>query len=311
MDATIADTPAGHAPPARLLPGPALRALSARSDARGAAQLAFHLLLLLAGGAWVSLAGPWTLLPAMLALGVAQAALFAPLHETMHQTAFASRRANAVVGWLCGCPSLYNWHFYQVFHLAHHRHTQDPARDPELLSPVPDTTRAYLWRVLAVPYWQTRLRVIRDCWRGDLAAYPYIPARAAPKVIRSVRAMTVFDLALAGGAGLLFGWWAPVCLWIVPQLLGQPALRLYLLTEHTLCSQDANGLTNTRTMLTNALLRRLMWNMPYHTEHHLYPSIPFHRLPDAHAALRDRLAHVERGYVRWHAGFLRHLRGGA
>ena len=44
---------------------------------------------------------------------------------------------------------------------------------------------------------------------------------------------------------------------------------------------DDNGLTNTRTTLTNGLMRLLMWNMPFHTEHHLYPSIPFHRLPDA------------------------------
>ena len=52
---------------------------------------------------------------------------------------------------------------------------------------------------------------------------------------------------------------------------------------------DRNGLTNTRTTLTNAAVRLLMWNMPFHAEHHLYPSIPFHRLPDAHATLRDRL----------------------
>jgi fatty acid desaturase len=49
------------------------------------------------------------------------------------------------------------------------------------------------------------------------------------------------------------------------------------------------------------------WNIPYHAEHHLYPSIPFHRLTDAHAASRARPDFVQRGYVRWHLGLLRRL----
>jgi fatty acid desaturase len=40
-----------------------------------------------------------------------------------------------------------------------------------------------------------------------------------------------------------------------------------------------------------------MWNMPFHAEHHLYPSISFHRLPDAHVAIRDKLCIVQRGYL--------------
>jgi fatty acid desaturase len=40
-----------------------------------------------------------------------------------------------------------------------------------------------------------------------------------------------------------------------------------------------------------------MWNMPFHTEHHLYPSIPFHLLPQAHQELKARLKHIVPGYV--------------
>ena len=293
----------------KVLTGPQVRALSARSDARGAARLGFHLALIGLAGWWVAASAPWswTLLPAMLLLGVAQAALFAPIHETMHLTAFRSRRANAVVGWLVACPSMLNWHFYTSFHLAHHRFTQDPARDPELEMLPPSSLDAYLWRVCAAPYWRARARVLRDCWRGDLAGYPYVSERAAPTVIRSVRLMTMFVLGCAAVSVLLVGWWAPLVFWLGPQLLGQPFLRLYLLTEHTLCSMDGNGLTNTRTTLTNAVVHAVMWNMSYHTEHHLYPSIPFHRLPDAHVAIRDRLGVVQEGYARWHAGFVRSI----
>lgn len=292
----------------KVLTGADLRGLSVRSNLRGAFRLVVHLLLIVGAGWLVAIATAWTLLPAMILLGVMQAALFAPVHETMHMTAFASRRANAVVGWLAACPSLLNRDFYTSFHLAHHRHTQDPDRDPELMTRPPATMGAYLLRVVSVPYWGLRLRVVSDGWRGDLSAYPFVTPRVAPAIVRSLRLMTLFVLACAGLSVALVGWWAPLVFWIGPQLLGQPLLRLYLLTEHTLCSMDANGLTNTRTTLTNALVRLVMWNMSYHAEHHLYPSIPFHRLPDAHRAIRDRLGVLQDGYARWHVTFVRMLR---
>ena len=292
----------------RVLPGDALRALSARSDAQGAARLSLHLLLLAIGVWLVAISGPWTVVPAMLFLGIIEAALFAPIHETTHQTAFANRRVNAVVGWLGACPSMLNWHFYTAFHLAHHRHTQDPARDPELEMLPPSTFDAYALRICALPYWRARVRVLRDCWRGDLSRFPYVTPRAAPKIIRSVRLMSLFMLACCALSVAAIGWWAPLVFWVGPMLLGQPFLRLYLLTEHTGCTLDANGLTNTRTILTNAAMRLLMWNMSYHAEHHLYPSIPFHHLPAAHTAIRNRLAVLQPGYTRWHAAFIRTLR---
>jgi fatty acid desaturase len=50
-----------------------------------------------------------------------------------------------------------------------------------------------------------------------------------------------------------------------------------------------------------------MWNMPFHAEHHLSPSLPFHALPEAHVALATRLVHCERGYLAVHRGFLKAL----
>ena len=205
------------------------------------------------------------------------------------------------------CPSLLNWHFYTAFHLAHHRHTQDPARDPELTPPPPAALEGYLLRVLAVNYWRARAAVLVDCWRGDLSGYPYVAVSAARRVINSVRWMSVFVAVVALCSALVFGWWTPLLFWLLPQMVGQVFLRLYLLTEHTGCEETANGLLNTRTTLTSRLMRLLMWNMSYHTEHHLYPSIPFHRLPAAHQAVRARLGVVQHGYARWHAAYLKDI----
>jgi fatty acid desaturase len=291
----------------RVLSNQELRALQGRSDARGWQRLGIHLVLLAGAGGLVAVSSGWTVLPAVFVLGLVQVALFAPAHETMHQTAFASRRTNAIVGWLTSCPSLLNWHFYTAFHLAHHRHTQVPGQDPELMAPAPVTLRGYILRVIGIPYWSLRLRVLWDCWRGDLSSYPFVAPAVAPKIIRSGRWMTVVMLGGAAGSAILFGWATPLLYWIGPQLLGQPPLRAYLLAEHTGCTEDRNGLTNTRTTLTWAPVRLLMWDMPYHAEHHLFPSIPFHRLADAHVLIRAKLGYLQPGYVRWNAGFVRTL----
>jgi fatty acid desaturase len=204
-------------------------------------------------------------------------------------------------------PPLLNAQFYTAFHLAHHRHTQIPGLDPELVSPPPLSLGGYIARVLGWPFWRLRLIVVFDCWRGDLSWYPFVTDAAGPAIMRSVRAMSLVMVGGAIGSALLFGWATPFLYWIGPQLLGQPPLRAYLLAEHTGCTHDRDGLTNTRTTLTIWPVRLLMWNMPYHAEHHMYPSIPFHRLPDAHAAICERLGFLQSGYARWNLGFVRDL----
>jgi len=48
--------------------------------------------------------------------------------------------------------------------------------------------------------------------------------------------------------------------------------------EHLGLSHEADILNNTRSTRTNALMRWLCWQMPYHTAHHSYPSVPFWQL---------------------------------
>jgi len=120
-----------RAPARRVLDGAELARLTVRSDRRGALQLAAHLGCMSATGLLVWLAEPflYLLVPAMALHGVTIVTLFAPTHECVHRTAFASPAINAVVGWLAGVASVYNSTYYWYFHSWHHRYTQDPARD--------------------------------------------------------------------------------------------------------------------------------------------------------------------------------------
>jgi fatty acid desaturase len=299
----------GSATLERLLSPAELKALSARRPLRGAAQLALHLALIALGTSAITLArGDWWLLaPAMLLQGWLLASLFAPAHETAHYTVFESRRANEIIGWFCGLPTLLNWHYYQLFHFAHHRHTQDSRRDPELSPPAPTTRRDYLWRLTALPTWFSRLRVLLLLAGGKAEAFGFVPAAQRPRLVASARLMLA-GLALVVGAAAFAGRLDLLALyWLGPVLLAMPLMRAYLLAEHTGCSEDANGLTNTRTTRSNAFMRATMWNMPFHAEHHLFPSIPFHALPAVHARIGDRLAVKGSGYARVTLGLLRSL----
>jgi len=289
-----------------LLSGPALEALTERSDAKGLARLGLHVAAIaLAGAAYAAASGTLWAAPAAFVYGTCIAFLFAPLHETVHYTAFRSRWLNRAVsvafGWVLVLPPAY----FRAFHLEHHRYTQDPERDPELAGAPLRTWRQYLWRVSGLHYWtrQVRSTVLHAAGR---VTETYFTRSERRQIVREARFILASYAAVAvvsavAGSSLL------VWFWIVPVLLGQPMLRLYLLAEHTGCPISPDMLENSRTVHTNAIVRFLAWNMPYHAEHHAYAAIPFHALPRAHAVLGPEVRNQTRGYVRFHRELARGL----
>ncbi|MGH6899875.1 MAG: fatty acid desaturase [Geminicoccaceae bacterium] len=277
----------------------ALVRLSARSDGKGLRQLGWQLGALAATGvlAWSARGSLW-LLPAMVGHGVLLVSLFAPLHESIHWTAFRTRRLSDIVAWGCGAALVLPPAYFRAFHFAHHRHTQDPARDPELAVPKPRTTGAYLWHVSGLPYWREQLVTTVRHARGRVAE-PFIAPRQRLAIVREARLLLGVYL-LAALASIALASPALLYLWVGPALLGQPFLRLYLLAEHTGCPLVSNMLENSRTTRSLAPIRRLAWNMPYHAEHHAYPALPFHALPAAHRLLKSRIAVQASGYVAVH-----------
>ena len=244
----------------------------------------------------------------MLLHGIILVFLFAPLHEAVHWTAFRRRRLNDAVAWACGAVLMLPPAYFRAFHFAHHRHTQDPARDPELASPKPRTLADYLWHVSGLPYWRERVSttIRHACARVD---EPFIGARQRSAIVREARLLLGLYLLAAVGSIALSST-ALLYLWVGPALLGQPFLRLYLLAEHTGCPLVASMLENSRTTRSLAPIRRLAWNMPYHAEHHACPALPFHALPAAHRLLQARIAVQAPGYVAVHRAILAGLRRG-
>lgn len=285
-----------------------LKALSQRSDSKGLVHFTSHLAAIaLCAWALQHSLGSVFMAPALIVQGLLLVFLFAPLHETLHRTAFRSRWLNDCVAFVLGALLLLPSHWFRAFHFAHHRFTQDPALDPELAFPKPSTWRQYLIHVSGYGYWsgqvQTLFRLAFSRQRQ-----PYETERERPALAREARIL----LALYGLIALLsfvFQSWSAILFWLGPLLLGQPFLRLYLLAEHWSCPLIPNMLANSRTTRSNPLVRWLAWNMPYHAEHHSHPALPFHALPKAHALLAPKIQITAKSYSAVQRDYWRALKG--
>ena len=75
-------------------------------------------------------------------------------------------------------------------------------------------------------------------------------------------------------------------MFLLPRLTGAPVHGVMLASQHIGLAQDVRDhRLTTRTMTLNPFLRVLYWNMNYHIEHHMFPMVPFHRLPALHQAI--------------------------
>lgn len=281
--------------------------LSAKRNLPGALRAAGHLGALTLSGWLLSrhLQSAWAV-PLMLVHGYLLAFLFSILHETAHQTAFRTRAINHLLGHFAGFALFLPYEYYRAFHWDHHRHTNDPVRDPELARPFPASTAAMAWYLTGIPTWIDRVRMLLTHGLSGRVVKPWVTPDRQPLIVREARAY-LLGYAILVGASIHAGSLVMVWGWVVPLIIGHWFLRPYLLVEHTGCAHASDMLENTRTTHTNALVRWFAWNMPYHTEHHAYPSVPFHALPALHRRLAPHLVNVAPGYLAATAFVMRHL----
>ncbi|HEY0295659.1 MAG TPA: fatty acid desaturase [Bordetella sp.] len=280
--------------------------LSAKSDLPGLLRASGHLgAIVLADMALWHALGTWWAVPLTFLSGYVVAFLFCVEHETAHQTAFRTRALNYVFGHLASLAILYPYEYYRAFHWDHHRYTQDPARDPELAVPQPASLAGIAWACVGMAALTLRVRKLLEHAAGR-ANEPWVPDNKRALVVLEARCYLLV-YALVAVASIATGSLAALWLWLLPLLAGQCLMRPYLMSEHVGCLHDPDTLANTRTTYTNAVVRFFAWNMPYHAEHHTYPSVPFHALPKLNVLLAGHIANTEQGYIAAFSAVLRHL----
>lgn len=262
-----------------------LHELSARSDPKGALQLCGHFAAIGVSGWFLHLSqGSWAVAPAFIVHGILLNFLYAGQHELCHWTVFRTRPLNEIFGRLIGFLMIYPRDFDLIQHTAHHRHTQDWARDGELARPKYTLVSYLLW-FFGPSYWYTRIARILRMAAGRVVE-PYIPEARKADVILEAR-LHLAGYALIAAASVAAQSWAAVVYWLAPLVLMKFVHQMQNTIEHLGLSHDQNILVNTRTTRTNPLMRWICWNMQYHTAHHAFPGVPFHRLPRLHREIFD------------------------
>ena len=273
--------------------------LTTTNDLYGLLNLAVHLAILIGFGSWIA-SGAFLWQLALLPQGIAMAFLFTLQHECTHRTPFKSPWVNELVGQISGFLIVQPFEWFRAFHFAHHRHTNEPDNDPELQSPKPETNGEIFWHILTLSYWFGKLRVL-FANASNPKREAYITERQIPRLKREARLMLLgYALVAVSLLFSLLAFWV----WLFPLFIGFPFLRIYLLAEHGRCPQVANMFDNTRTTLTNRIVKQIAWNMPYHAEHHAFPTVPFHKLPELHALTKPHLQQISDGYTEFTKEYL-------
>ncbi|MEO0618787.1 MAG: fatty acid desaturase [Pseudomonadota bacterium] len=287
-----------------------LRDLNRKSDLRGWLQMASHFgAILVTGLALHATWGTWWAIPVFMLHGTLLAFLYAAQHELSHATVFKTRWLNEAFGRVIGFLQLFPRDFDQVQHFAHHRHTQMWEDDGELQREPYDMTSYLLW-VLGPTYWWSRVARIARLARGSVVER-YVRPDEKPKLIREARIHVGLYAAIAV-VSLVTGSWAAVIYWLAPLIVMKPIQQLQNTIEHLGLGHHDNILENTRTVDTIAPMRWMGWNMQYHTAHHTFPSVPFHRLADLHTEIVQNTGQQPHtmGYLEFQREILARFAGG-
>ena len=73
----------------------------------------------------------------------------------------------------------------------------------------------------------------------------------------------------------------------LPRALRRLAQVVFGLTQHAGLAEDTlDHRLNSRTVYMNPISRFIYWNMNYHVEHHMFPMVPYHALPELHEEMK-------------------------
>ena len=191
--------------------------------------------------------------------------------------------------------------------MAHHTFTQHPEKDPDTVD-FPSGYLEYLKHVTSLTIW---IRIIDNLYRHSLGKMSssekgYIPESEIKSLVLESRLMLLgyFFICMIS---LYFSTTFFLIYWLIPRILGEPFLRLVRMVEHTGKDETADMIHNTRTSFPSSFLKFLYWNMPYHVEHHLYASVPFHKLPKFHKLVKPHTDEVEPSILSVHLEILKQI----
>jgi fatty acid desaturase len=278
------------------VPRQRMKELMRRSDYPAVRDTVIWLALIgLFAGLSIAFWGSWLAAPFLIAYGLLYGSTSdSRWHESGHGTAFKTRWLDEGLYQVASFMIMRDPTTWRWSHTRHHTDTLIVGRDPEIAVMRP----ARLARLLAnyfglvdVPmaFW---LMSRHAAGRLPADEADYVPETERRRVYRTARVhLVIYAAAVALAIG--FRTWLPVVLIGGPRLYGAFLLQVYGFTQHAGMGENVlDHRLNTRTVKMCVVNRFLYWNMNYHVEHHMFPMVPYYRLPELHEEIKHDCAPV-------------------
>jgi fatty acid desaturase len=234
--------------------------------------------------------------------------MFACLHETIHNTAFKTPWLNDAAAFLAGILHIYPSVMIRELHFTHHRYTHIPGKDPEIsfgnkpMKSIVSSLPFYLTWLSGLPLFMFKNFMAISGALGmpepiRRIAFPFVRPEVRLKLFANSLVVVSVQVAIVLAAiHINPGFWGL----FVGQVIGHCFLASYTAPEHNGLPHEGNILERTRSIKASKIVNYIMWNMPYHAEHHAYPAVPFYALPELHEIISDEITHKDKSHPTFH-----------
>lgn len=276
------------------------KAVMEKSDILGFLQAGGHLFVIAVTGGtafWAAQESLWGWFAVLTFVhGTVSAFAINAVHELVHGTVFRPRWLNrawaypfAFLGWI-------NHEQFWQSHTRHHRFTLHDPHDQEVVLPIKIAIRDFFRCGFfdVAEFW----RKVRTTFLASLGRFGEgWPSRVlGSRDSKEHRAAVRWARLLLGGHGAIFlvslatGEWVLSVLISATPVYGKWLFFLCNNSQHTGLVDDVPDFRLCcRTIRLGPLTQFLYWHMNYHTEHHMYASVPCYRLGKLHRAIRHDL----------------------
>ena len=246
---------------------------------------------LLGATAWATIAlwpSWWAALPYLVYAVLYATASDSRWHEGGHGTAFKTDWMNNALYEIASFMVMRETVVWRWSHTRHHSDTIIVGRDPEIqVSRPPDLTAHAASFFNLGSYRHYFPQLVRHAF-GRMSAdeRTYIPDTQFPKIYRNARiVLAIYAVTVA--LCFVLSSPLPALFIIVPHIFGNWLMIVHNTTQHAgLAENVLDHRLNCRTVYMNPFSRFVYWNMNYHVEHHMFPLVPYHALPQLHELIK-------------------------
>ncbi|MFZ4403767.1 MAG: fatty acid desaturase family protein [Pseudobdellovibrionaceae bacterium] len=223
-------------------------------------------------------------------------------HQTIHYSAFKSKKLNIIIGNILGLPILNSFSHYQYVHNWHHQHVGSAA-DIEFFSEHRLNSRIKLGDLLY------KLISIHISYILIFKRFIFYKNTVSEKIKREFSLHVLCHLLFIFICISNVSYVVIYINWLMSLAFYHAWHFLFEFPEHYLCSHEVKSIFfNTRSIQTNSFAKYLTNFNNFHAEHHLFPKVPMVCLEAIHRQVSIKVKHKNTSYFDFYKSiFTRNL----